>query len=137
MKTVETRGYSLPKKHLGMKLALIETPGPLGKKNGISSARIVGAIQFSGCFLYKDRSQWAGDYERHRVPPNDPSFSYQEKKPKWGWEIERVWTVIPPVPAPRKRGIVFSGQCRIPMRGMVPLLNKAPIFGDFEFIPKQ
>ena len=44
-KTVETRGYPLPEKYVGCELAIIETPGPRGRREaGIEKARIVGTI---------------------------------------------------------------------------------------------
>ena len=58
-KSVETRSYPLPEKYLGQWLAVIETPGPHGKREaGIDKARITGKIMFSESFQYPTLSEW-------------------------------------------------------------------------------
>ena len=90
-KTVETRSYPLPKKYEGQWLAVIETPGPRGKREaGIEKARITGKIKFSGSFQYLTRSEWAEDLARHCVKPNDPLFGFKNDKEKWGWIVHDV-----------------------------------------------
>src|ERR1700758_4101536 len=76
-KTVETRSYKLPVKYENVPLALIETPGPLGRRNGIESARVIGYVTFSTSFKYENRNQWARDLSRHRVSINDADFSWR------------------------------------------------------------
>lgn len=114
-KIVETRGYTLPSKHLGKEIALIETPGPNGKKAaGIVKARIIGTVRFSESFRYKTKAQWLSDKARHCVSPNDDLFKFKKEKPKWGWVISEVRILEAPVAAPKSRGIIFSKFCRIP-----------------------
>lgn len=61
-KTIETRSYALPAKYIGIPIAIIETPGPLGKKQGIQDTQIVGLITFSECFKYSSRALWETDF---------------------------------------------------------------------------
>src|SRR5438132_813190 len=90
-KTVETRNYPLPKKHLNRILALIETPGPRGKLEGdVTHARIIALIEFSESFEYRDRREWLRDQKRHQVAPDSPVFSFRSGKRKFGWKIGRV-----------------------------------------------
>ena len=112
-KTVETRSYPLPKKYEGVELALIETPGPRGKKEaGIEKARIIGTITFSGSFQYETKKQWLGDFDRHWVGPKDVLYGFKADKEKWGWVVSTVGqtTIQPP---PEKRGIVFASECQV------------------------
>jgi hypothetical protein len=114
-KTVETRSYPIPQKYIGQPLALIETPGPRGKREaGIEHARIIGIVTFSRSFEYKTKRHWLQDVARHCVKGDDPQFQYQLGKPKWGWEIGRVQPIVPAVDAPLKKGIVFAKSCIIP-----------------------
>lgn len=112
-KTIETRSYPIPEKYLNVELAIIETPGPHGKKAGIDGARIVGTIKFSGCFRYNEFEEWAEDYDRHCVPVNDPQYKFSNETEKWGWIIKEVKGFRIPRPAPVKRGIVFATSCEI------------------------
>lgn len=113
-KTIETRRYPIPEKHLGRTIAIIETPGPRGKRAaGITKARIVGTIVFKGCFKYRSREHWLSDRERHCVQPDDPHFGYSDNAEKWGWEIERVSKLAKPKTPPKTRGIIFATDCRI------------------------
>jgi hypothetical protein len=116
IKTVETRKYPIPEKYIDRPLALIETPGPRGKKEaGIEKARIIGVITFSESFEYKTVKQWRDDYERHCVPTNDPQFTYTKGTPKWGWEVASVIQFTRPIKAPTKKGIVFATSCSVPL----------------------
>ena len=113
-KTVETRSYPLSKKHEGKWLAVIETPGPKGKKlAGIDKARITGKIKFKSSFRYSSKSEWLNDYERHRVKPDDKLFGYKEDKEKWGWLVEEYVSFESFQDAPLKRGIIFASACEI------------------------
>lgn len=115
-KTIETRSYRLPAHYQNAPLALIETPGPLGKKSAdITSARIVGLICFSDSFRYSSKSSWTADFVRHRVPANDPTFSFSNGHEKWGWEVVSVAKFDSPISPPTRRGIVFSSKCEIPI----------------------
>lgn len=113
-KTVETRSYPLPEKYRNQPLAMIETPGPRGKKEaGITEARITGIITFSDSFQYKTRKQWLADRNRHCVAPDDPHFGFKLDKEKWGWVVASVEKFERPLLAPKKRGIVFATACEI------------------------
>jgi hypothetical protein len=113
-KTVETRSYSIPKKYLGMPLALIETPGPDGRRLGkVPHARIIGTIVFSESFKYATREEWLKDQSRHQVDPADRRFSFSENKEKWGWVVARVSKLKVPQAPPKVRGIVFVQNCQI------------------------
>lgn len=111
-KTVETRTYSLPTKYVGQELAIIETPGPHGKRQGIHKAQIIGTVIFEKSFRY-DYKTWKSDQLRHLVSPDDPQFKWSEEKEKWGWVVSRVKLFNEPLPAPKKRGIIFASECNI------------------------
>ncbi len=115
-KSIETRTYPLPSKYLGVELALIETPGLRGKKEaGIVKARVVGTITFGDSFQYRSAKHWANDKNRHLVDVGDLQFSWEmRKKNVWGWTVTNVRLFEEPVPAPKKRGIVFASACKIP-----------------------
>jgi hypothetical protein len=110
-KTVETRSYPVPPKYIGKELAIIETPGSSGL---IPQARIVGIVVFSGSHQYETREDWLNDKKRHLVEPDHAHFSFSSGKPKYGWEITKVIAFDNPVPAPKQKGIVFTGRCIIP-----------------------
>lgn len=104
-KTIETRTYPIPAKYVGVEMAIIETPG----SDGSFDARIVGLIQFSGCFKYKSKKEFYKDCHRHFVTDDMP-WKWENKKPKWGWQISKVTVFKNPRKAPAKRGIVYT-QC--------------------------
>lgn len=113
-KTIETRTYPLPKKFEGVELAIIETPGPRGKKEaGIDKARIIGTIVFGQSFQYKNEKEWRNDQARHRVDVNDPQFAWDKRDEVWGWEVKKVKWLPAVVNPPKKRGIVFANSCII------------------------
>lgn len=114
-KTVETRGYPIPQKYIGKQLAIIETPGPNGKRDGgVEVARIVGVVTFSKCYEYQDEASWLMDKDVHLVPPGHKIYGYKQNKTKWGWLVEQVMPVNPTIEPPNKRGIVFCNNCEIP-----------------------
>ena len=84
-KCVETRTYPLPEKYEGEELALIETPGKIGK----FKARIIGTITFSHSFKYENMQEWISDYNRHRVE-QDSLFGWNEDKDKYGWVVSQI-----------------------------------------------
>ncbi len=113
-KTVETRSYDFPKKYLNVEMALIETPGPKGRREGrIKKARIIGVICFSGSFRYKSYKAWKADRKRHLVSNCDPQFAYSAVREKWGWVVKYCKTFKKSLPPPKKRGIVFANSCQI------------------------
>ena len=114
-KTVETRSYPLPSKFKGVELAVIETPGPRGKRAaGIAKARVVGTIKFSGSYEYQNAKQWASEHHLHLVEASDVQFGFAQNKKKWAWTVECTLKFDQPVKAPSKRGIVFANNCLIP-----------------------
>lgn len=113
-KIVETRSYPLPAKYLGKPLAIIETFGKDQKRRkDVGGARVIGLITFEESFRYTSKSQWLGDFHRHRVPPDDPNFRYRPPQEKWGWVVRKVESITPPKKAPKRRGIVFATNCWI------------------------
>ena len=114
-KTVETRKYPLPDRLKNVDLALIETPGPRGKKEaGIDKARIIGTITFSESFQYKTERHWRRDSKLHCVPTNDPVYAFNPKQEKWGWEVSKVNAFLTLVNAPKKKGMIYAKKCRVP-----------------------
>lgn len=114
LKTVETRTYPIPEKYRGVELALIETPGPRGKKEaGIEKARIIATVVFGKDFQYESESSWRRDRKRHQVDVNDPQYAFNPKKEKWGWEVNKVKKLKKHLNPPLKRGIVFALDCKI------------------------
>ncbi len=109
-KVIETRTYPIPKQYVGKELAIVETPGPDGK----FKARIVGTIVFSGCFLYSDKNTFYKDIKKHCVSEDSP-WRWDDEKPKWGWKIKALMRLERPVPAPKRRGIVYTKDIKISM----------------------
>lgn len=114
-KTIETRTYPLPKKYENVELAIIETPGPDGKKKaGILKARIIGTIVFENSFQYLCEKDWQKDKDKHLVKLDDKDFSWQKKDSNiWGWNVKSVTSFKRLIPAPIKRGIVFATKCEL------------------------
>jgi len=111
-KTIETRYYRLPDKHVGRPIALIETPGA----NGKFRARIIGIIIFNSSFEYKSKSQFSADNRKHLVNADDKHLGWKKGRTKWGWPIARVVSFKSPILAPSPRGIVFCSHCKIPSK---------------------
>lgn len=109
LKCVETRSYPLPKKYEGVELALIETPGEYGR----FKSRIIGTITFSHSFRYPDKEIWIEDYNRHKVETDDKLYCWNPDKPKYGWVVSQIKKFDQPVPAPKKKGIIFTHDCII------------------------
>lgn len=102
-KTVETRTYRIPEQYIGKQLAIIETPGGIGK----FEARVVGLVVFGQSFKYSSKTEFAADYHRHRV--DDVSiWRWCEGIEKWGWPILDVVVFNKPSPGPAKKGIRFT-----------------------------
>lgn len=102
-KTVETRTYPIPEHYIGRELAIIETPG----RDGDFEARIVGTVVFSCCFSYENKTKFYADKKRHHVSADSP-WRWDSAKPKWGWEISKITKMNKPIPAPKRRGIVYT-----------------------------
>ena len=114
-KTIETRTYPIPLKHIGVELAIIETPGPKGKKlAGIEKARIIGTIIFESSFQYKSRKDWEKDVKKHLVGSSADDFTWEDRGGEvWGWKVKKVTKLKKNKPAPIKRGIVFASACQV------------------------
>ncbi len=113
-KSVETRTYPLPKEKENREIAVIETPGPRGKKEaGIDKARIIGVVRFTDCFQYKSELQWNKDAKKHCVPLDDPNYKWGSSEEKWGWNLKIVKRFNTPKSAPKKKGIVWATDCKI------------------------
>ncbi len=110
-KTVETRHYPLPEKHLGKELALIETPGKEGKRIGVET-RIIGIIIVERCIHYKTKKSWLDDKKRHLVEDGDDLYGYTREKDKWGWVVKVIRAVEPQMP-PKTRGIKYAKECLV------------------------
>jgi hypothetical protein len=82
-KCVETRSYPLPKKYIGIELALIETPG---RKEKFKS-NIIGTITFSHSFKYETIYDFESDFNRHLVPVDDKNYGWKNDKDKYGWVV--------------------------------------------------
>lgn len=106
-KTIETRTYPLPKKYIGVPLALIETPGKTGK----FKARVIGIVTFAKSFQYKSKEEFYRDIERHKVS-KDTEWSWAKKK-KWGWIIQSFVPLKKPRPLGSERGIIFRNNIEI------------------------
>lgn len=109
LKTIETRRYRIPEKHIGSPLVLIETPGPRGKTEaGFSKARAIAIITFSGCYLYPSKRSWENEFSKHRVPEDDLLYGFKPNEDKWAWIISSVKPLKNTHSVPRNRGIVFT-----------------------------
>lgn len=108
-KCVETRSYALPKRYEGVELALIETPGKVGR----FKSRIIGTITFSHSFKYPDKQSWIDDYNRHKVEENDDLFKWNDNKSKYGWVVCSVKKFDAPIDITKRKGIIFTKGCRI------------------------
>ncbi len=101
-KTIETRTYKIPEKHLNKDLLMIETPGPKGK----FKAKIVAIIRFSKCLEYKTQKDFYKDTEKHCVTP-DSDWAWKDKR-KYGWVIEKIELLPEPKDINKRKGIVFT-----------------------------
>jgi len=110
-KSVETRSYHLPEKYVGVELALIETPGKYGR----FKSRITGTITFSHSFQYPDKQSWVDDYNRHKVEEVDKFYSWNPNKPKYGWVVSDIVKFDEPIDAPKRKGIIFTKNCKVPV----------------------
>lgn len=110
-KVVETRHYPLPEKHIGKEMALIETPGKEGVKEGIQT-RIIGIIVIEKCIKYDSKESWLKDKKRHLVEDGDNLYGYKNDKDKWGWVMRVIRAVEPQMP-PKVRGIKYAKECLV------------------------
>ncbi len=114
-KIVETRSYPLPERLKNIELAIIETPGTKGKKiAGITKARIIGTIVFTGSYQYKSRAHWIKEHQLHKVKSDDKQFQFVAGKKKYAWIVGLVKRLDCSVAPPPKRGIVLAKNCRVP-----------------------
>ena len=104
VKSVETRSYPIPRKYIGVPLALIETPG----KSRKFKSRIIGEITFSHYIKYSDENQWKSDYPRHKVHAACPFYNWDNNKPKYGWVVSNIVKYNTPIDVTRTKGIIFT-----------------------------
>ncbi len=102
----------MPEKFKNIELAIIEMPGPCGKKNGVLKAHIVGIVVFEDSFQY-NKLNWEKDFKSHLVDPKDPQFAWDNSIERWGWKIKKVRKFKQSIEAPKKKGIVFATACQI------------------------
>jgi hypothetical protein len=107
-KSIETRTYPLPEKYVGQELALIETPG----KDGKFKARITALIRFGKPFQYRSEKDFYRDYNKHRVD-KESKWRWKSESPKWGWPVEVIEIVDPPMALSCRTGIVFTKKVSI------------------------
>lgn len=88
LKTVETRGYPPPDKHLGKWIAILR-PAMRGKP-----AHAVCLAWLEGWHLYMDKADWLDDFARHHVPDSDAAFNWEATEKKYGWRFDSVF--VPP-----------------------------------------
>lgn len=105
VKTVETRGYPMPRWYVGRPIWIIETP----RKGDPRPARIVGTLVFGKPFRYETEQQFILDVARHRVTTGS-EFSWGARRAVWGWPVVlRLGTAkIKLVQGAVSRGRVFT-----------------------------
>ena len=101
-KTVETRTYPLPNKHVEKPMLIVETPGKTGK----FKARIVAKVTFGPSFQYKSKSEFRKDVVRHCVEEGS-EWDWKDK-PKWGWPIQKIELINPSIESKKRIGIVYT-----------------------------
>ena len=113
-KTIETRSYDIKKGYLNKDLALIETPGPKGRKEaGIEQARIIGIIVFSKTYRYVNFEHWKAEACAHFVDENDSPYSWRDGRAAWAWQVDSIIEFDKPAPAPLRKGIIYTRRCFI------------------------
>jgi hypothetical protein len=125
-KTIETRGYALPLRFVGVELGVLVTaagggPTPFG---GV----LAGTITFGPAKQYT-RGSWAADSARHLVPSNaaPEQFGWSTDAPKFGWPVvsiraARYTCVCPPRALQRDFRSLFT--LRWPTSGRVYLSRR-------------
>jgi len=103
VKTIETRTYPIPEKYIGKEMVLIETPG----KQNRFKARIRGLIVFHSCYVYSSEASFYLDIERHHVVRNS-DWAWQDKLPKWAWELRVIEIFNPPRHLYKRQGIIYT-----------------------------
>ena len=93
-KIIETRSYEIPPPLLGRNIRVLESDqGTAGSSSlgddieeHCESCRIIGTIKISRCWQYRSKEDWGCDASKHLVPI-DSAYGWNEKIPKFGWEI--------------------------------------------------
>lgn len=101
-KVIETRTYPLPKKYFNQRMFFIETPGDQGN----FKARIVGIITFSDFKQYSSQKEFYNDSKKHLIN-KDSTWAWKEG-PKYGWIIEKIEVINPPIVYLEPKGIKFT-----------------------------
>lgn len=84
LKTVETRGYPPPDKHLGKWVAILR-PAMRG-----DPATAVCLVRLKGWHLYRNKEEWLADYVRHYVPESDTAYNWESTEEKYGWRFDAL-----------------------------------------------
>ena len=106
-KKIETRTYPIPEKYLNQEMLLIETPG----KEGKFKSRINAIIKFTKCFQYKTKKEFYSHSDKHCVT-KDSIWAWGDGD-KWGWKVEVIKEISPPLPYLGKKGIKFTLNIKI------------------------
>ncbi len=107
VKVIETRRYPLPDKYLNQALLLMETPGKTKK----FKSRIIGIIKFTECFQYQSKKQFYADVDKHCVTKN--SIWAWQAGDKWGWRVDVIKKISPPITYKGNKGIVYTNNLSI------------------------
>ena len=84
LKTVETRGYAPPDKHLGKWIAIIRPT-----MQGVA-AHAVCLVRLEGWHLYRNKEEWLTDYIRHYVPESAAAYNWESTEEKYGWRFNAL-----------------------------------------------
>lgn len=107
-KTIETRTYKIPEHYINQEMYLIETPG----KSKKFKARIIAVIRFFSCIEYKNEQDFYSDTDRHLVERGS-IWAWKDKK-KYGWEVELIKQISPPIELNTRKGIVYTKNISLP-----------------------
>lgn len=102
IKTIETRTYPISCKYLDKELILIETPG---KKGGFKS-RAIAIIKITECFKYPSKKKFYEECDKHLVTSDSP-WAWKDKA-KYGWRVEVLKTISPPITISQTKGIIYT-----------------------------
>lgn len=107
LKTIETRTYPISEKYLGNELILIETPGKTGK----FKSRAIAIIKITECFKYPSKKKFYEDFDKHLVASDSP-WAWKDKA-KYGWRVEVLKTISPPISINQAKGIIYTKEIEI------------------------
>ena len=106
IKKVETRKYAPPPELVGRRIALIATDGKWSS--------VVGTALLRGWMDYDNERQFRRDYLNHLVPKGSKWDWKKGDKRRCGWFMSEPTVFKEFVPAPSKRGRVWTSDVEIP-----------------------